>query len=131
MHEGALRAEAEAIHRAIFGREAPAEVARHYAAAHAHAMTKVTDAEREWMARAAGSDLEALEVALRKRRPDHVLCRKFRLLATVAEASPESYGDFVNETPRRAGAFAVLAWHWARSLLKSLKGRILLGRYGP
>ena len=127
----ALRAEAGAIHRALFGREVPDEIACHYAAAHAHALTRVTDAERGWMARADGADLEALEIALRKRRPDHVLCRKFRLLATLAEASPAYYDDFVNETPRRAGAFATLAWHAARSLLKSIKGRLLLRKHPP
>jgi hypothetical protein len=128
--DDALRAEAAAIHRALFGREVPDEVARHYAAAHPYALSRVTEDERAWMARAVGADLEALEVALRKRRPDHVLCRKFRLLATLSEASPAYYDDFVNETPRRFRAFGSLVWHWIRSLLKSFKGRILLGRYG-
>jgi hypothetical protein len=128
--DDALRAEAGAIHRALFGREVPEEVAGRYVEAHVHVLTKVTDAERDWMARAAGADLEALEIALRTRRPDHVLCRKFRLLAYLAEASPAYYDDFVNETPRRVRAFAALAWHAVRSLLKSIKGRLLLGRYG-
>lgn len=128
--DDSLEAEAAAIHRALFGREVPRDLARRYADAHPHALTRVTDAERAWMARAVGTDLEALEVVLRRRRPDHVLCRKFRLLATLSEASPEYYDDFVNETSGRIGAFWTLAWHGIRSLLKSLKGTILLGRYG-
>jgi hypothetical protein len=125
-----LQGEAEAIHRALFGREVPDELSHHYVAAHPHALSRITEAERTWMARVVGADLEALEVALRKRYPDHVLCRKFRLMATLSEAWPAYYDDFVNETPRRFRAIAALAWHGMRSLLKSLKGRILLGRFG-
>src|SRR5436190_999731 len=65
MDDTALRAEAAALHRALFGRDAPDEIARLYAEAHASALTRVTDAERQWMLRAAGADLEALEIAVR------------------------------------------------------------------
>ncbi|HXX93400.1 MAG TPA: hypothetical protein VEN81_07185 [Planctomycetota bacterium] len=128
--DDSLRDEAAAIHRALFGRELPDDLARRYVEAHAHALRRVTDAERDWMARARGSDLEALEVALRKRGGDHVLCRKFRLMTALSEASPEYYDDFVNETSRRFTAWAALAWHGLRSVLKTLKGRILLSRIG-
>src|SRR5437667_10234024 len=102
MDEHALGAEAAALHGALFGREVPDEIARHYAAAHPHVLTRVTDAEREWMARAvaARSDLEALEIAVRVFRPGHVLTRKMAVLVYLAEASPEYYHRFVNEEPR-------------------------------
>ncbi len=124
--EPTLRVEAAALHRALFGRDVPDEIARHYAAAHGHALTKVSDAERAWMARALGSDLEALEIAVRILRPDPVLTRKMRLLAYVAEAFPGYYGDFVSEEPRRLRTFLALGWHGARTVLKFLKGWLLL-----
>lgn len=121
-----LLREAAALHRAAFDREVPEEVARRYAAAH-RALPRITEAERAWMKRAldAEADLEALEVAA---RPDHVLCRKFKALLYVAEASPEYYADFVNEEPRRVQAFLSLMGHGVRTLFKRLKGRALLRR---
>jgi len=126
MDELALRAEAAALHRALFGREAPEDIARRYVDAHAHALTRVTPEERDWMARSLGSDLEALEIALRGRSPGHVLSRKMRLLAYLCEASPDYYELFVNEEPRRWGALLSLAGHAIRTRLKALKGRLLL-----
>jgi hypothetical protein len=126
--ERSLVAEAAALHRALFDRELPEEIGRHYAAAHPHALTKVTEAERHWMARAlqARSDLEALEVAVRLLRPDHILTRKMKLLVYLAEASPDCYDRFVNEEPCRAGACVALVWHGMRTLFKFLKGCFIL-----
>jgi len=125
MDDTALQAEAVAIHRTLFGREPSGALSSRYIAAHAHVLTRITDAERDWMSRALGSDLEALEIAVRNPRNDHVLTRKMRLIAALAEASPEFYDRFVNEEPRRTAAFAALAWHALRTLGKLLKGHLL------
>ncbi len=124
-----LLREAATLHRAAFDREVPEEVARRYAAAH-RALSRITDAERAWMKRALDEDLdlEALEAAARRDRPDHVLCRKFKALLYVAEASPEYYADFVSDEPRRFQAFLSLMGHGVRTLFKRLKGRALLRR---
>lgn len=126
--ERSLVAEAAALHRALFDRDLPEEIGRHYAAAHPHALRNVTEAERQWMARAlrTRSDLEALEVAVRLLRADHILTRKMKLLVYLAEASPESYDRFVNEEPHRAGAYGALVWHGMRTLFKFLKGCLIL-----
>jgi hypothetical protein len=123
-----LEAEAAALHTALFGGDVPDDIAGHYAAAHAHALTRVTDAERQWMARAVETraDLEALEIALRVLRPGHVLTRKMRLLVYLAEASPRYYCRFVNEEPRRVRAFFALIRHGARTMLKFAKGWLIL-----
>jgi hypothetical protein len=120
--EEGLEAEADALHRAVFGRAAPAEIARRYAEAHLYALTKVTEAERDWMTRARGADLEALELSVRRSRPDHVLTRKLRTLVYLCEASPEYFGYFVNETPGRFRAIVTLAWHVCRTAVKALSG---------
>src|ERR1041384_7226029 len=104
---GQLRREVSALHRAAFGRDVPEEVAQQYAEAHRIALLQVNITQSRWMERAieAGTDLEALEFSLRVQQPDHVLCRKLKLLIYITEAFPQYYGDFVNETPRRVGAF--------------------------
>jgi len=130
MDEPVLLAEAAALHRALFGRDAPDEIARRYVDAHAHALTRVTPEEREWMARALGSDLEALEIALRGRAPSHVLSRKMRLLVYLCEASPDYFAFFVNEEPGRWKALLAMAWHALRTRLKAFKGWFLLKACG-
>jgi len=125
---GQLRREVSALHRAAFGREVPEKVAQRYAEAHRIALLQVDITQARWMQRALeeGTDLEALEFALRAREPDHVLCRKLKLLIYITEAFPEYYSDFVNEAPRRLNAFIRLALHSLRSLYKQLKARLLL-----
>jgi hypothetical protein len=123
-----LRREASALHRAAFGRDVPEEVAQQYAEAHGVALLRVDITASKWMQRVLekGADLEALEVALRSRQPDHILCHKLKLLIYIAEAFPEYYADFVNEERRRAGGFYSLALHGLRTVCKYLKGRWLL-----
>jgi hypothetical protein len=123
-----LRHQASAIHRAAFGRDVSEEVAQRYAEAHRVALLRVDIAESKWMQRIIeeGADLEALEVALRSRKQDHILCHKFKLLIYIAEAFPEYYADFVNEEQRRTGGFYSLVFHALRTLCKYLKGRWLL-----
>ena len=123
-----LRREASALHCAAFGRDVPKEVAQRYAEAHSVAPLRVDIAESKWMQRVFEGevDLEALEIALRFRQPDHVLCNKFKLLIYIAEAFPEYYADFVNEEQRRAGGFGSLVRHGLRTLCKYLKGWWLL-----
>jgi hypothetical protein len=123
-----LRREASALHRVAFNRDVPDEVTQRYAEAHHVAFSRVDVTDSEWMQRALeeGTDLEALEVALRSRQPDHVLCHKFKLLIYIAEAFPQYYVDFVNEEQRRFQGFYSLALHGLRAVYKYLKGRWLL-----
>lgn len=125
-----LRREASALHRAAFSRDISEEVARRYAEAHAIALPQLDISQRRWMRQVLenGADLEAIEFALRKQKPDHVLCQKLKLLIYITEAFPEYYADFVNEAPRRASAFWWLALHGLRTLCKRFKARRLLRR---
>src|SRR5262249_20294363 len=70
-----LRREAFALHCAAFGRDVPEKIADRYIEAHSVTLLRVDITESKWMQRALeeGADLEALEVALRSRQPDHVL----------------------------------------------------------
>lgn len=119
-----LRREISALHRAVFGREVPEKIAQQYVEAHSVAQLSTSVLDRQWLRCVVEqeADLEALELVLRARKPNHVLCQKLKLLIYIAEAFPEYYGDFVNETPQRARALCILAMHGVRMLYKHLKG---------
>src|SRR5215510_12832240 len=120
--------EASALHCAAFGRDVPEKIADRYIEAHSVVLPRVAVIDEQWMERviAAETDLEALELALRTREPDHVLCQKLKLLIYITEAFPEYYGDFVNEERRRFEGFYSLALHGLRTVYKYLKARWLL-----
>ena len=122
-----LRREASALHCAAFGRDVPEKIADRYIEAHSVVLPRVAVIDKQWMDRVIGAetDLEALELVLRTREPNHVLCQKLKLLIYIAEAFPEYYGDFVNETPQRARALCTLALHGVRMLYKHLKARCM------
>jgi len=126
-----LRREASALHCAAFGRDVPEKIADRYIEAHSVALPRVAVRDEQWMecVIAAETDLEALELALRTRESDHVLCQKLKLLIYITEAFPEYYGEFVNERPQRVRAFCILAFHCARALYKHLKGWCLFRNF--
>jgi hypothetical protein len=121
-----LHAEANRLHRAFFGGDAPAEVQRQYASALAAA--RIADIPHPDLAGlvARGVDLEALEMALRRRLPGNGLTQRFQVLCYLVEVRPDSFDRFVNERPRFASGLLTLALHVARSAYKLIKGRCLL-----
>ena len=123
-----LLAESHALHRALFGGDAPAELAKRYVDAHAFQLRRVTEVEQAWMKSVVSrrADLEALEVALRLSGADHVLTRKAKVLVCLAEASPEYDRTFVNREDATARALVALAVAAVRTASKAVKGAILL-----
>jgi hypothetical protein len=77
-----------------------------------------------------GSDLSAVELALRRRNPTNALTTSALLMLSLAEARPEYYFLFVEEKPSRLRAWTRLAAAVPRFLYRFLyqwsKGAILL-----
>ena len=118
-----LRLEASLLHRAAFGREISLEVSQRYVDAHRMCLLTTDASQSVWMRAALKiADLEALELAVRMLDPEHILCRKLRLLVYIAEAYPESYADLVNEKDQQARAIVALTIHCFRSFWKLIKG---------
>jgi len=117
---------ANGIHRALFGEDAPEEVRQQYARALEQAT--LADRPRVDLDRliAAGADLEALELALRRRHPRNPLTQRFQVMCYLAEVRPQNYPRFVNERPRALAGWLALIFHTCRSLYKIAKGRLLL-----
>ena len=71
-------------------------------------------------------DLEAMELALRRRNPGNSLTQRFRVLCYLTEVRPEYFDRFVNETPGFVAGALTLGLLALRSLYKLAKGDILL-----
>lgn len=124
-----LRTEARRLHRALFGHDAPEDVQGQYASALQTA--PLAEYPRCDLGRLIerGIDLEALELALRRRTPANALTQRFHALCYLVEVRPEYYARFVNEPSRFASGVLTLALQAARSVYKLLKGRCLLWIY--
>ncbi len=124
-----LRVEANHIHRALFGHDAPDEVHRQYASA--LDALPLADWPRVNLERviARGADLEALELALRRNRRRNALTQRFQVICYLAEVRPENFGRFVNERRRWSAGWLILGLHLLRSLYKLAKGRRLMRVY--
>jgi len=123
---GRLRAEASRIHRSLFGCDAPEEVKRQYASALHCARLAEFPGRGLTELMEAGVDLEAAEMALRRRTRANALTQRFQVLCYLGEARPEYFDRFVNEPSRFVAGVLTLGLHGARSLYKLIKGRWLL-----
>jgi len=121
-----LEAEADYLHRALFGTVAPEPVRRLYVQLLRGASLAAVPRCEIATLMARGVDLEAVELALRRRNPVNSLTQRFHALCYLVEARPEYFDRFVNEQQRFTGGFACVAVHAVRSMYKLLKGCALL-----
>jgi hypothetical protein len=124
------RAEARAIHRTLFGRDAPERLQQQYA--RAIAPSPLADWPRLDLERLLerGVDLEALELALRRSHRVNALTQRFHVVCYLAEAQPENFARFINERRHPLTGWLILGWHGLRSLYKLHKGRRLMQIHG-
>jgi len=118
---GLLRAEAEWLHRNLFGEAIDERIASRYVAAHEHLqLTDGVDVGRVVERRL---DAEAIEFYARRRTPDNPLTQKLRTLLYLVEIDARYYDRFV----RHQGSFwSSLPWLICsplRSAWKLVKGR--------
>jgi len=123
------QAEAEILHRILFGSDAPAEVKQRYALA----LETLPLAAAPQCDLAALSerqvDLEAMELALRRNNPSNFLTQRFRVLCYLVETQPDYFHRFVNDRPRFLAGAITLGLMTLRAAYKALKGRWLVKRY--
>jgi len=124
-----LQAEAEILHRILFGSGAPAEVKQRYALA-LETLPLAASLKCDLAALAERKvDLEAIELALRKNNPMNFLTQRFRVLCYLVEARPDYFHRFVNQRPRFIAGVLTLGLMTLRSACKAVKGRLLVKRY--
>jgi len=124
-----LQAEADILHRALFGSGAPAEVKQRYALA-LETLPLAAALKCDLAALSERRiDIEAIELALRKNNPLNFLTQRFRVLCYLVEARPDYFHRFVNRRPRFFFSALTLGLMTLRSVYKAAKGRLLVKRY--
>jgi len=121
--------EARAVYRALFQRDPSEELVERYVAA----LDGVSLAEWPAIDFAAlvdhGVDLEALEIAARRRNRRNAVTQRFQVVSYLAEAQAAHFNQFVNDRQQFLAATITLSAHLLRSIYKLLKGRRLLAVY--
>lgn len=124
----AVAREAEVIHQILFGGAAPDELKRRYVAALQSAVEAA--APKLEPLSAAGSDLEALELAMRRKDAFNPLTQRFRVVSYLAEVAPENLDRFVTERRQFWRGVGALVRGGLRALYLALKGACLVRRHG-
>ena len=123
-----LQAEADLLHRVLFGEPAPAATRVRFAdLMRCRSLPDNLDVV-ELAAR--GVDLEALELAMRRRDPRNLLSQRFHALCYLAEARPDHFDLFVNRDAGWTRAMAVLTLHVLRSACKLIRGKWQMRAHG-
>jgi hypothetical protein len=124
--------EADRIYRAIFRKPISSTVRDRYCRAVERVLSDFPPNENRFMAEVLRtvSDLEALELAVRRQNKMPLLTARFRLMVHLAENLPSNQNVFINSSGRRMSGYISLAFGSARTLYKHLKGRFLLRRVG-
>lgn len=126
-----LSLEAAFFHRKIFGWSGSEEILRAYVAAN-EVLLKNDDCSTlvniDFIVKRE-IDIEAIEIALRRKYPQNLLTRKLLILCYLAESRSEYFTTFVNEQHQPLRAFLKLSFVSVRSVYKLLKGRWLLWKY--
>jgi hypothetical protein len=126
----ALQAEAQWLHRALFGCPPRVVLLERYAEAMRHVLLQVDPQESSTVQKVVDLklDVEAVELALRRPVP-HLLTRKLQALAILAEATDGYHAYFTNDRDSRFAAFASLAAAAIRTPLAKLQGKYLVWRH--
>jgi len=128
--EGLAR-EARYLHQAVFGGAIPEAVVERYIRAHDSFPALRSEEARHMLEVVLSRNLdpEAIELALRVRKGNPALTRKFQVLCYLVEVRSAYYPRFVNQRPGAARAAAAMLRASLYSLGKLLKGWYLVRRY--
>ncbi len=126
------REEAERIYRAIFRTPIPSDVRdRYYKATHTLFTGYSPEKDQAFAELLRNvSDLEALEIAARRKNKIPRLVNRFQLMVHLAENLPANQRIFVNSYDQRISGFFSLGLGSVRTLYKFVKGCFLLRRAG-
>jgi len=125
-----LAAEAQYLHRSLFGQEADPVIIERYTDAHRKLFPG--DASSTLLSRivARSLDVEAVQFALRRRGAGRELTRKIEILCYLVEVRAPYQRYFVSNEPGRARAITGLSAAALRSAWKLVKGEYLVRRHG-
>lgn len=124
--------EAQRIYQALFKTSIPSDVRERYNKGVRILFSGLSQREEQALADSLRkvSDIEALEMAARRRYKMHPLVSRFQLMVHLAESIPANQDIFINFTDRRIRSYFSLLLGGARTLYKWVKGFFLLRRAG-
>lgn len=127
--EPTLADEARFLHDSLFSKPLNETIVHRYEAAH-HAL--FPDERRDIVARivALRLDVEAVELALRRRHACPELTRKIQILSYLVEVRAEYQNDFIANRREPLRAILVLLWNIFGVGWKLIKGKCLVRIYG-
>jgi len=119
------------IYFALFGKEIPDNIHRHFKNVSKKIDTNFPRDEvvkyYEFIRKT--DDLEALELAARYLRKIPVLTEKFKIMVYLGETMPENYHIFINENPGRFRGYIEMIFSVMRTVIKMMKGLIIISVY--
>lgn len=127
--EPTLADEARFLHDSLFSKPLNEVVVERYEAAH-HAL--FPNERRDIVARIVTSrlDVEAVELALRRRRACPELTRKIQILSYLVEVRADYQADFIATRREPLRAILILSWRIFGTGWKLIKGECLIRAYG-
>lgn len=125
--EAGLAAEAEFLHKRLFGRGPSERVRARYVDAHRHLDVGGRSTRHVDVAAVVAQELdaEAVELYVRFLDPQNVLTQKLRILGYLLEIEPEFYDLHVRETGTFLSSLPGLTYSVLRSSVKLAKGAAL------
>lgn len=123
--------DAEKIYSALFGKKIPDNIHRHFIN-----ISKEIDSNfprdeviKYYELVRKTDDLEALELAARYLRKIPVLTEKFKIMVYLGETIPDNYHIFINENPARFRGYVEMIFSVIRTVIKIMKGLIIISVY--
>jgi hypothetical protein len=123
--------EVEAFHQTIFGRPAPDDIREAFVEANEMLLKhaeKLMTVDIDLIIRRS-LDIEAIELALRRKNPENVLTKKLLILCYLSESRSAYFSNFVNEQHQPVRTLIKLSFDTCRSVYKLAKGHCLIRMY--
>ena len=126
-----LLREANYFHHALFGIAAGEGIARHYVQAHRNLIPWPDPRQQQRVEKIMerNLDCQAVEYLFHRRKKNHLLSAKMRILVSLAEATDGYFDWFVNSRPNRVRAWKSFLFAVLRSGFRLAKGHFLVFRY--
>lgn len=123
-----MKSEAERIYEAIFRKNIPESIQKHFEVLSKGIEPLFTEKEirkhNECILRV--RDLESLELAARYFKKLPILTLKFKIILYLSETLPENYSKYINEKDKLLEGYLLLIASLFRTFYKFLKGIFLL-----
>lgn len=132
---GSLAREADLFHRVLLQEPMPLGIRARYVEAHQYVFpanelsSRAQEIETIQRVLDQRLDVEAVEMALRRKSPRHLLTQKIHIFLYLVESEPRYYSRFYNDERKRVRSYLILGLLVLQSAFTLLRGMLLIWRY--